>query len=149
MDRAWMREQLVSYRTLLQTCDEENRKSFGVLMMVRRHELNSEINVVFPTVREIVRVINANLLGAITPPLGMQGVVHTLNAVERAIGILDAQVAVKAHLAPDAPALVADQFHPGVWTAGSAIWDTGMYRVAVQQAAVSLSTHIAARAARR
>jgi hypothetical protein len=33
-----------------------------------------------------------------------------------------------------------------VWEAASAIWDTGIYRVAVEQAAGSLSAHIAKKA---
>jgi len=52
-----------------------------------------------------------------------------------------------ANLAPDAPSLIADQFHPDVWAAASPLWDTGQYRVAVGQAAVSLSAHIAKKAA--
>ena len=38
--------------------------------------------------------------------------------------------------------------HPHVWQAPSARWDTGQYRVAVGQATVSLSAHIAARSRR-
>jgi hypothetical protein len=49
---------------------------------------------------------------------------------------------------PDAPSLIADQFHPHVWQAASARWDTGQCRVAVGQATVSLSAHIAARSRR-
>lgn len=59
------------------------------------------------------------------------------------LGILRDQDEWKVNLAPDAPSLIADQFHPHVWAAASAIWDTGNYRVAVQQAAVALSAHIA------
>lgn len=61
----------------------------------------------------------------------------------RGLGILRDQDEWKVNLAPDAPSLIADQFHPHVWAAASAIWDTGNYRVAVQQAAVALSAHIA------
>ena len=42
--------------------------------------------------------------------------------------------------------ITADRLHPRVWTAASAIWDTGEYRVAVARAALSLSMHIKARA---
>jgi len=44
------------------------------------------------------------------------------------------------------PSLVADQFHPHVWAAVSGLWETGRYRVAVGQAAVALSAHIASKA---
>jgi hypothetical protein len=55
---------------------------------------------------------------------------------------------VGSQLTPDAPSLIADQFHPHVWQAASARWDTGQCRVAVGQATVSLSAHIAARSRR-
>jgi uncharacterized protein (TIGR02391 family) len=76
----------------------------------------------------------------------MYGTSRARSSVEQALGILRDQDEWKANLAPDAPSLIADEFHPNVWTAASAIWDTGQYRVAVQQAAVSLSLHIAAKA---
>jgi hypothetical protein len=76
----------------------------------------------------------------------MLGASGAADAVEQALGILRDQDEWKVNLAPDAPSLVADQFHPTIWKAASAIWDTGQYRVAVQQGAVSLSAHIAAKA---
>jgi uncharacterized protein (TIGR02391 family) len=50
------------------------------------------------------------------------------------------------NLAPDAPSLIADQFHPHVWAPALALWDTGQYRVAVGQATISLSAHIGKKA---
>lgn len=78
----------------------------------------------------------------------MYGTSRPRRAVEQALGILRDQDEWKENLAPDAPSLIADQFQPNVWKSASAIWDTGQYRVAVQQACVSLSAHIAAKAAR-
>ena len=69
------------------------------------------------------------------------------HAVQEGLGILRDQDEWAANLAPDAPSLIADQFHPYVWAAASALWDTGQYRVAVGQEAVSLSAHIAKKAA--
>lgn len=67
-------------------------------------------------------------------------------ALQQALGILRDREEWQVNLAPDAPALIADQFHTRIWAAASALWDTGMYRVAVGQAAVALSAHIASKA---
>jgi hypothetical protein len=76
----------------------------------------------------------------------MYGTSRARQAVEQAFGFLHGQDEWNAKLAPDAPSLIADQFHPEVWGAASAIWVTGQFRVAVQQACVSLSAHIASMA---
>ncbi len=69
----------------------------------------------------------------------------TESRVRRALGTLRDLEEVERQMAPDAPGLVANQLHPRVWSAASAIWDTGEYRVAVSQAALALSMHIKAR----
>lgn len=107
--------------------------------------LDSQINGDVPTIRKIVEALNPELAGDIGGP-GMYGMSTPRTAVEQALGILRDQDEWNANLEPDAPSLIADQFHPNVWKAASAIWDTGKYRVAVLQAAVSLSAHIAAKA---
>jgi uncharacterized protein (TIGR02391 family) len=50
------------------------------------------------------------------------------------------------NLGPDTPSLVAEKFHPQFWEAASPLWNTGKYRVAVQQACVALSAYIAKKA---
>lgn len=76
----------------------------------------------------------------------MTGVYDSLRAVHKGLGILNDQEEVRVKPAPDAPSLVADHFHPHVWVAASGVWDTGGYRVAVGQPAISLSEHIASKA---
>jgi hypothetical protein len=145
MDRTWMRERLESYKALCEAYDQEDRSSGDSFTPLKR-ELNSQINSVIPTVKEIIKRLDPELVEDITPPLHMSGTSRARRSVEQALGILRDQDEWKTKLAPDAPSLVADQFHPNVWHAAAAIWDTGQYRVAVQQAAVSLSAHIAAKA---
>jgi hypothetical protein len=145
MDREWMRQRLEKYKTLCEAYDLEYERS-GYEYTSNVDRLNSQINAEVPTVREIVKRLDPDLAEDITNPLAMSGTSKARRAVEQSLGILRDQDEWKAKLAPDAPSLIADQFHPNVWNAASAIWDTGQYRVAVQQAAVSLSAHIAKKA---
>jgi hypothetical protein len=145
MNRDWMRQRLEQFKALCDAYDRENRQS-GYEWTARLGQLTSQINAGLPTAREIVRNLDPELVPKITAPQYMVGASGTTDAVEQALGILRDEDEWKANLAPDAPSLVADQFHPSIWKAASAIWDTGQYRVAVQQGAVSLSAHIAAKA---
>jgi hypothetical protein len=140
-----MRERLESFKTLNETYDQAEKLS-SYKSTPETKALGSQINAEVPTVRKIVEALNPELVGDIAGPSYTYGTSTARSAVEQALGILRDQDEWKANLAPDAPSLVADQFHPTVWNAASAIWDTEMYRVAVQQAAVSLSAHIAAKA---
>jgi hypothetical protein len=143
MNRVWMRERLERFKGLCETYNQENRAS-GYQWTARMDQINSQINAELPTAREIVKNLDAHLFAGINGPSYTVGA--STDAVEQALGILRDQDEWKANLAPDAPSLIADQFHPNVWMAASAIWDTKQFRVAVQQAAVSLSAHIAAKA---
>lgn len=144
MNRVWMQERLERFKSLCEAYDRDNRQG-GYEWTARLDQLTSEINAELPTAREIVKRLDPELVEKIKAPGYMSGASGAADAVEQALGILRDQDAWKANLAPDAPSLIADQFHPNVWTAASAIWDTGQFRVAVQQAAVSLSAHIAAK----
>jgi hypothetical protein len=145
MDREWMRQRLENFKALCDAYDQENRRS-GYQYTSGVDNLNSQINAEVPTVREIVKRLDPDLAVDITNPLAMTGTSNATRAVEQALGILRDQAEWKGKLAPDAPSLIADKFHPNIWDAASAIWDTGKFRVAVQQAAVSLSAHIAKKA---
>jgi Protein of unknown function (Hypoth_ymh) len=140
-----MRARLESFKGLCESYDQAYRGN-GYESTPQTDALNSQINGNVPTVREIVKSLDPELVGDITEPDSMSGTSRARSAVEQALGILRDQDEWKANLAPDAPSLIADQFHPNIWNAASAIWDTGKYRVAVQQAAVSLSVHVAAKA---
>jgi hypothetical protein len=139
MNRTWMLERLEAFMTLCKAWDTAEQGS------EEESEFASKINTELPTVQEIAKLANPELVRDITRPKSY-GLSATKRAVETAIGIIRDQDEWRVNLAPDAPSLVADQFHPHVWEAAAAIWDTGSYRVAVQQAAVTLSTHIAAKA---
>lgn len=145
MKTDWMREQLERYKTLLEMYEQEDRMSARASTPKKR-ELNSEINGIIPTVKKIVGSLDPALVDNITPPLAMWGISRAHTAVEQALGILRAQADWDANLGPDAPSLVAEQFHPSVWEAASPLWSTGKYRVAVQQACVDLSAYIAGKA---
>jgi len=99
-----------------------------------------------PTVREVLKRLDPALAAEIKQPDHMLGVSGMISAIQEGLGILRDQDEWVANLAPDAPSIVADQFHPHVWSAAAALWDTGQYRVAVGQAATSLSAHIASKA---
>lgn len=145
MNRDWMRQRLEKFKALCETYDRVNQQS-GYQWTATLDQLTSQINGELPTTREIVKSLDPELLTQVTAPGYMTGASGAASAVEQALGILRDQDEWKANLAPDAPSLVADQFHANVWKAAAAIWDTGQYRVAVQQGAVSLSAHIAAKA---
>ena len=141
MDRTWMRERLEAFKTLYDDYDRL-RASPGITARDIRDTLTTDL----PTVRAILNVLDPALTPLTAELFTNQGRVRVRQAINEALGVVRDQELWKAMLSPDAPSLVADQFHPHVWEAAAAIWDTGKYRVAVQQAAVSLSTHIATKA---
>lgn len=139
-----MRGRLQAFAKLCEEYTVESRRSDRYTDAERA--LNDEMNRQMPTVKEILRRLDPSLVEEIKQPQYLGGTSDSLHAVQQGLGILADWDEVAVNLAPDAPSLVADSFHPHVWTAASALWDTGQYRVAVQQAAVSLSAHIAGKA---
>lgn len=99
-----------------------------------------------PTVRQILQRLDPALVQQVTEPEHIGGASKSLKAVQEGLGILRDRDEWAIKLAPDAPSLIADQFHSRIWASASALWDTGQYRIAVMQAAVSLSAHIAKKA---
>lgn len=139
-----MRERLEAFKALCEEYDYEGRRSPEYSS--RQRVLSDEMASQEPTVKEILKRLDPKLAELVTEPGYTSGAHGSLRAVQKGIGILRDQDEWIANLAPDAPSLIADQFHPHVWAAASGLWDTGRYRVAVAQAAVSLSTHIASKA---
>ncbi len=139
-----MSEHLESFKALCEAYDQEDRQSDRYTDAKRA--LNSQMNVQIPTVKEVIKRLDPELVEEITGPQHMSGTSHARRAIDQALGILRDQDEWKANLAPDAPSLIAEEFHPHVWSAASAIWDTGQYRTSVEQASVSLSAHIAKKA---
>jgi hypothetical protein len=142
MDREWMRGQLERFEALC-----EAYQSLSVVNYSDRHrQISAEMATKDPTIRQILRRLDPELAEGDFEPGYTSGVQIPLRAVQKGLGILRDLNLWKAKLAPDAPSLVADQFHPRIWAAASVLWDTGQYRVAVGQAAIALSAHIAAKA---
>jgi uncharacterized protein (TIGR02391 family) len=131
-----MREKLLAFH---QAC--LNYDADGVI----DETLLDRLTLQMPTVREVLKRLDPALAAEIKQPDHLLGASGMMRAVQEGIGILNDQDEWP-NLAPDAPSLIADRLHPHVWDAASALWDTEQYRVAVGQAAVSLSAHIASRA---
>ena len=113
----------------------------------RHRAITDEMSSQMPTVREILKRLAPALVEHVGLPTDTEGASGSLRAVQQGLGILRDRDEWAANLAPDAPSLIADQFDPYVGAAASPLWDTGQYRVVVGQATVSLSLHIAKKAA--
>jgi len=140
-----MRERLESFKALCEAYDSAEQRT-NYASTNTQEELTDQMASQLPTVREILSRLDPALVKQVGMPSSMDGVYRPLLAVQQGLGILRDRDEWAANLAPDAPSLIADQFHPQVWAAASPLWDTGQYRVAVEQAAVSLSAHIAKKA---
>jgi Protein of unknown function (Hypoth_ymh) len=144
MNREWMRERLESFKKLCeeyQTMDIMPGDHSDALVRI-----GDEMAPQMPTIREILKRLDSELARQVKEPGYVDGAFDSLRAAQQGLGILSDRDEWAANLAPEAPSLIADQFHPHVWAAAAALWDTGQYRVAVGQAAVSLSAHIAKKA---
>jgi hypothetical protein len=144
MNREWMRERLESFKSLCEAYQRERRRTPDYTDRLR--SLGDEMAPQMPTVRKVLGHLDPALVKEIAEPSHLGGAQDSLRAVQEGLGILSDQDEWQANLAPDAPSLIADQFHPHVWAAAAALWDTGQYRVAASQATVSLSAHIASKA---
>lgn len=106
---------------------------------------NHEAELQLYAVEKIVRIADPSIDMPIRPPNYSMSGESGEEKVRRALGALRDRAEVQHRLAPEAPELVADQLHPTVWQAAAPTWDTGVYRVSVEQAALSLATHIKTR----
>lgn len=145
MNREWMRERLESYQAL---CEEylDEYSAAGSNSSPALRPIRGQMVFQTPTVRKILKSLDPALAGEVHEPEFETWVKKALFAVQQGLGMLRDMDQWAVNLAPDAPSVVGDQFHPHVWTAAAALWDTGQYRVAVGQATVSLSAHIAKKA---
>lgn len=104
--------------------------------------LLDEIVIEVPTVKAIVKSLDPALADEIAPPDSMFGATGAASATRQALGILRDRDDLAAMLAPDAPALVADQMHHWVWSAAASFWEAGKHATAVEQGAKSLTAFI-------
>lgn len=143
MDTDWARERLEEYLSLC-----------GELTAYRRRgvadwddyceELNDRATEALATVSRIVRLVDPDVTATLMPPSYASH--DSVRVIRQTLGALNDRSEWETRLAPESPILQAQQFHPVVWRAASAIWETREFKVASQQAAVSLSAHIKARA---
>lgn len=144
MNQDWMRERLESFDRICVELEAALGPYGGWGDEARA--IANKLPALIPTIREIVERLDPALVEKISQPRALNEVIAMHRAIQQSLGILRDRDEWRVNLAPDAPSLIADQFHPRIWTAASALWDTGKYRVAVEQAAVALSAHIASKA---
>jgi hypothetical protein len=142
VDTARMRVRLEAFKRLCEMYAEIHRSDWSP----EHQRITDEAIPQMPTVRRILNTLEPGLGDQIKQPQHIGGMSHSLRAVQEGLGILDDWDEWAVRLTPEAPSLVVDQFHHHVWRPASALWDTGQFRVAVQQACVSLSAHIAVKA---
>lgn len=131
-----MRQRLEEFDNLVLRYKQTHRpgETFG------DDKLRQELHRAEPTLKKI--------LGALDPKLAEQvdlddwaGESMARNLAQRGLGILDDMDEWAANLAPDAPTLSADQFHPWVWDAARTFWESKHYRKAVDVAANAVTAH--------
>lgn len=106
--------------------------------------LNDEATLEIPTVSRIVRTLDPTWVGPLMPPA------YTSNDGEQivlqALGALRDRADWATRPRPRVTFTAGRPNAPFTWQAASTVWETGEYKMAIQQAAVSLSTHIKAKA---
>lgn len=127
MNLQWMRDRLEAYESVL---DEWRR----AVLFKQSLPISTRDRAItdFVTVQKIVKLVDPTLAEGLEAPREFVDVVETLRVIHQALGAVRDWYAMAENLAPDAPSLVADQFHLHVWPAAAPLWDTGQYRVAVQ-----------------
>jgi len=143
MNTEWMRERLNKYLSLcedISTHQRANGYEWDDHCKVRNDEATMEI----PTVSRILAALDPTWIGPLMPPSYSSD--DGERFVRQALGAVRDRAEWATQLAPESPSLQADQLHPFVWQAASTVWETGEYKMAIQQSAVSLSAHIKAKA---
>ncbi|MFF3288472.1 TIGR02391 family protein [Streptomyces sp. NPDC003023] len=144
MDRDWMRQKLEAFDELV-TQYWNVRIANGDTTQERKWLFEAE-----PTVVKILRRLDPSLPRA--EVLGVddwQGLTVNVNEVRRGIGVLADMDEWTTRLAPDAPSMPADGFHPWVWDAARTFWESKHYRAAVHAAATSINAHLQEKLGRR
>lgn len=119
MNRTWMHQRLESFKALCETYDRLNRQT-GYEFSDGHEKLIDEMSSQLPTIREILKCLDPALAKDVDLP-GLYGASSSAHATQQGLGILRDQDDWTANLAPDAPSLLADQFHPHVWAAASVV----------------------------
>ncbi|MFF5144226.1 TIGR02391 family protein [Streptomyces sp. NPDC013157] len=144
MDRDWMRQRLEGFDQLARAY-WGIRETKGDFAGARKRLFETE-----PTVTKILQCLDPQMSGVeVLQEDEWRGLVINTNAVRRGIGILADMDEWATRLAPDAPSLPADQFHPWVWDAARTFWESRHYRAAVHAAATSINAHLQDKLGRR
>lgn len=98
--------------------------------------------------KQILRVLDPGLAGNVNIDQ-MAGPAMARNEVHRGLGILADMDDWAVRLAPDAPTLAADRFHPWVWDGARSLWNSGHFREAVTAAARKLNAETQNKIGRR
>ncbi|NEA60796.1 hypothetical protein G3I60_43230 [Streptomyces sp. SID13666] len=139
-----MRQQLEAFDNLAMRYENSTRPGD----YIGDEALLEQLHRAEPTVKQVLRRLDPQLAQEINVD-AMAGETHARNQVQRGLGILTDMDEWEARLAPDAPALPADQFHPWVWDAARTFWDSQHYRAAVHAAASAINAHLQAKLGRR
>ncbi|WP_340559405.1 TIGR02391 family protein [Streptomyces sp. GSL17-111] len=144
MDRDWMRQRLDEFDQLTGEYWSV-RLGKGDTSELRKRLFESE-----PTVLKILRRLDPLFSEAevLTDDEWAGLAIHS-NQIQRAIGVLTDMDEWAVRLAPDAPSLTADQFHPWVWDAARTFWESKHYRASVHAAATSINAHLQDKLGRR
>jgi hypothetical protein len=136
MNRQWMRQQLNDFDGLAKRYVESIPPGRRTGSETLRHELaRAEA-----TTKKILNMLDPKLADELMIDQ-ILGAKMARQTVHRGLGILDDMDDWATNLAPDAPSLPADQFHPWVWDAARTLWDSKHYRAAVHAAATAINAH--------
>lgn len=144
MNRQWMRQQLENFSDLTQRYAQSIRPGD----FLGNDALCQQLHRAEATIKQILNVLDPKLVEGIDLDQ-MAGEALARNQVQRALGILDDMDEWAVNLAPEAPTLPADQFHPWVWDAARTYWDSQHYRAAVDAAANAINAHCQTKVGRR
>jgi uncharacterized protein (TIGR02391 family) len=144
MNREWMRQQLEDFSSLVDRYLQTKRPGEYIgNEQVRQQLFRSEA-----TVKKILHTLDPKLTEEFNLDQ-MAGEAMARNQAQRGLGILAAMDEWAVNLAPAAPVLPADQFHPWVWDAARTYWDSEHYRAAVDAAANAINAHTQTKIGRR
>jgi uncharacterized protein (TIGR02391 family) len=138
-DPAWMRDTLEEFISTASRAAELSRRS--------DYSLNAELRMQEYAVKKILNTLQPGLGDFdLDQPVGEM---KARDAAERGLGVLNDRDEVTARLAPDAPVLPADQFHPWVWNSARTLWESHHYRQAIQTAWTAINAKIRDKVGRR
>ena len=126
-----MQETLTEYLRLAERYDVELRDADYEAVSSEAQRLNDEATMLLPTIDQIQTALDVMPETGLLPP-AYRGSNETPRWVRQGLGKLRDREEWTARLAPQAPVLAADRFHPLIWAAAAPLW--GVDRVAAVEA---------------